>query len=150
MVWRRGGWIFLFGFVLVGCGDSIQQKTYPVTGEVRWNGKPAKRITVVLRPVDKSLRRSRTRTANSPFARTPPTTAPLLGNISSGSRSWTRSPTRETIKSSGNSTLPDFQPNTPIRRNPDFVQRWIPSQRSCRRLNSQTESFFVSFLGFWG
>lgn len=54
MVWRRDGWIFLFGFVLVGCGDSIQQKTYPVTGEVRWNGKPAKRITVVLRPVDKS------------------------------------------------------------------------------------------------
>jgi hypothetical protein len=37
-----------------GCGDDLRQTTYPVSGEVRLNGSPAKGITVVLRPVDKS------------------------------------------------------------------------------------------------
>ena len=40
--------------VSAGCGDSINQKTYPVTGEVRLDGKPFKGLTVVLRPVDKT------------------------------------------------------------------------------------------------
>ncbi|MBU6238083.1 MAG: hypothetical protein KGQ51_09645 [Planctomycetes bacterium] len=40
--------------LLFGCSDGLQQKTYPVSGEVRWNGKPVKGITVVLRPTDKS------------------------------------------------------------------------------------------------
>jgi hypothetical protein len=46
--------IVLFVFLSVGCGDSINQKTYPVTGEVRLDGKPFKGLTVVLRPVDKT------------------------------------------------------------------------------------------------
>jgi hypothetical protein len=49
--------LFLFVLLLVvsaGCGDSINQKTYPVTGEVRLDGKPFKGVTVVLRPVDKT------------------------------------------------------------------------------------------------
>jgi hypothetical protein len=47
-------WILLLLLALCGCSESIQQKTYPVTGEVRLDGKPAKGITVVLRPIDKS------------------------------------------------------------------------------------------------
>lgn len=37
-----------------GCDDGINQKTYPVTGEVRFDGKPFKGLTVVLRPIDKT------------------------------------------------------------------------------------------------
>jgi hypothetical protein len=45
----------LFVLPFVGCGDNgLQQKTFPVTGEVRVNGEPGKGLTVVLRPVDKS------------------------------------------------------------------------------------------------
>jgi hypothetical protein len=46
--------IFLFVVLSIGCSDSINQKTYPVTGEVRLGGKPFKGLTVVLRPVDKT------------------------------------------------------------------------------------------------
>ncbi len=50
----RLAFIFLFFVLSIGCGDSINQKTYPVTGEVRLGGKPFKGLTVVLRPVDKT------------------------------------------------------------------------------------------------
>lgn len=47
--------IALFGlFISAGCSDGMRQATYSVTGEVRYNGSPAKGVTVVLRPVDKS------------------------------------------------------------------------------------------------
>jgi hypothetical protein len=47
-------WPVLLILAFCGCSENIQQKTYPVTGEVRLDGKPAKGITVVLRPIDKS------------------------------------------------------------------------------------------------
>lgn len=50
----RLAFIFLSVVLSIGCGDSINQKTYPVTGEVRLGGKPFKGLTVVLRPVDKT------------------------------------------------------------------------------------------------
>jgi hypothetical protein len=47
-------YVFSLLFLSVGCGESINQRTYPVTGEVRLDGKPFKGLTVVLRPVDKT------------------------------------------------------------------------------------------------
>jgi len=47
-------WVLLLVVCAVGCGETINQKTYPVTGEVRFDGKPFKGLTVVLRPVDKT------------------------------------------------------------------------------------------------
>lgn len=47
-------WILVLPALSLGCGDSLNQKTYPVTGEVRLEGKAFKGLTVVLRPVDKT------------------------------------------------------------------------------------------------
>jgi hypothetical protein len=47
-------WLVLLLTIACGCSDTINQKTYPVTGEVRVDGKPFKGLTVVLRPIDKT------------------------------------------------------------------------------------------------
>lgn len=40
---------------LIGCGEgNIQQRTYPVTGDVKLDGKPLRGSTVVFHAVDKS------------------------------------------------------------------------------------------------
>ena len=43
----------LFGLYGLGCSNGMpQQKTYPVSGQVLYEGRPVKGLTVVLRPLD--------------------------------------------------------------------------------------------------
>lgn len=45
----------LAGMCILGCSkDMQQQKTYPVSGQVLYEGRPVKGLTIVFRPLDKT------------------------------------------------------------------------------------------------
>jgi len=46
----------LVGFSSLGCSNGVQQqKTYPVSGQILYEGRPVKGLTVVFRPLDSTL-----------------------------------------------------------------------------------------------